>query len=719
MEYMSFEKFYKLLLKKWKIILYYVLAFIVLAIMYGLFFYSPTYTSMSKILLKQDTQNTYVAPLTSDSNVYNSLGQNKNPVLTQIEILNSMDLANKVAESLSTDVNFSQFPKEYLAKVINKRIKYENPPGTDVIQLQISWNNPQDAQKISKVVLSAYTKYNEDIYKKSVSSTKEYIETQLKETNKNLDEVRNDIEKYRKENTSVDVNLEAGSIIAQRERVENLLADVNSNVSATQKRVEKLSQNLGIDVQRAVESVALGQSPTLSKLNQDLNDNQQKLASFKVKYPENTPQIKTLESTIKEINSQIQSETLALIGKKTFKTNNSVISDTVRSEMVSDYIKNSVEVNSLRAQQATLKGTLFSLKKVQKELPEIQKTISILQEKEKNLALIAETLNSKLVEAQIKESAIVSNVDIVEAPQLPEKESFPTFIHILAIFIFLGLLLGVATILGLYYVEDVCEGATAVEEAIQAPVLGIIPWLTSNTYGNFLVDYNPHSVVAIIYQKIATSLKVKCYKKKYNAIAIISAELEKRRSIVAASLANTFAKSGDKVFLIDTDFRDGSLTREFNIDFSKFMDITDCIIELSKIKDTEANYIDVISKYVVQIPGQQNLFIIPNNNKIDNPYEILNSDVFPKFMQVLKDNFDMIIVDTPPMLAVADSIITSQFVDGLVVLCGVKTSRSNLRKIRKLCDDNYVEILGAVARDSMTELEVPENMYIKQLSSNS
>jgi len=51
----------------------------------------------------------------------------------------------------------------------------------------------------------------------------------------------------------------------------------------------------------------------------------------------------------------------------------------------------------------------------------------MLQEKEKNLSLIAETLNAKLVEAQIQESAIVSNVDIVEAPILPTSESFPTF----------------------------------------------------------------------------------------------------------------------------------------------------------------------------------------------------------------------------------------------------------------------------------------------------
>ena len=141
------------------------------------------------------------------------------------------------------------------------------------------------------------------------------------------------------------------------------------------------------------------------------------------------------------------------------------------------------------------------------------------------------------------------------------------------------------------------------------------------------------------------------------------------------------------------------------------------MLELTKASDVNS-YPEIISKYIIQIPGQNNLYLIPNNNKVDNPYEILNNEVFPNLIKYLKSCFDLVVVDTPPMLAVADSIIVSQYVDGLLVLCGIKTSRSNLRKIRKICDENYVEILGAVARDTLTELEVPENMYIKQLSGN-
>ena len=717
MEYMTLNKFIKLIFKRWKILLYFVLFFIVISILFGLFAYNPNYTSEAKLLLKQDKPNTFVTELNAENEV-TSLGGNKNPILTQIEVLSSIDLISRVSENLIKEPGYEGIPPLKLAGVIKSRIKFENPSGTDIIVIQANWNNPEDAQKIASLLLDSYYKYNDSLRKKSVNNTKKYIETQLKNTNDDLEKVRAEIEKYRKDNSSIDVSLEAESMINQISRMENNISDVDVNIASTNKKVKDLAENLGIGLKQALDSVALGQSSSLQKLNQTLMENEQEVAALKVKYPETTPRIQTLKSAIEEIKKQIEKETIFLIGKKEVKENKSLISDSVRSNMVQDYVQNTVELNALLAEKSALQRSLNKLRNNQKLIPEVQKTIQALLEKEKNLELIAETLNAKLVEANIKESAIINNIDIIQSPLLPTAVSFPSFIHILAIFVLVGTLMGVVTILGLYYVEDICEGSDDLEEIIKAPVLGIIPWLTSTAYNNFLTDYNPHSVVAIIYQKIATAIKVKCYKKNINSIALISAELEKRRSIVAASLANTLAKTNDKIILIDTDFRDSSLTREFQIDFSSFPDVTDLLIELSKVRRQEepVNFNEVISKYIIQIPQQKNLYFIPNNKKVDNPYEILNNPEFSLLMQKLKENFDLVILDTPPVLAVSDSIITAQHVDAMLVLCGIKTSRSNLRKLAKICRDNYVEILGAIARDSLTELEVPENMYIKQLS---
>jgi len=717
MEPISLNKYAQIIIKKWKIIAYSAGAMFILSLVFGLLFYTTTYISSAEVLIKQTTPVTFVTELNTDNQGGQfGMGQDKNPVLNQIEILSSYDIATAVAKKLSGNSSFSKYPKEFLAKRIQRAIELDTPTGTDIISIDIKWDNPEDAQLIAKTLLDCYYDYNVNLNKKSVLQTKNYINKQLADSSKKLESTREEIKTYRKNNFTVDIELESDSLVQQIKRVEDLIVDVNANISNQEGRGRQSLSNLGINLKKAIDSVALGGDPTLLKLQQSLQDAQQKYATLKVKYPVSTPEMRSLHADIKMNEDQIAKQTIALIGKSATNANNSLISDSVRSNMVSDTVKSNIELHSLRTQKTELTKILSELNGQLKQVPEKQKMLTILLEKEKTLADVVETLNAKLVEAKIKESEIISNISIIENPTVSDTESFPTKMHLTFMFLFAGIILGIGTILGLYYVDDLCGGSSDVEEVIKAPVLGTIPWLTNNTYSNFLTDYNPHSVVAIIYQKIATSIKVRCYRKKINCIGIISAELEKRRSIVAATLANTFAKTQDKVLLIDTDFRDGSLTREFNIDFSAFPDITDLILELSKNEDNGINWNEIISKYIIKIPDQHNLYLIPNNNKVNNPYEILNNATLPKLIQILKTNFDFVLVDAPPMLAVADSIITSQHVDGLVVLCGVKTSRSSLRKIRKICDENYVEILGVIARDTLTELEVPENMYIKQFS---
>lgn len=729
MEPLSLNKYAQIIIARWKIVAWFSGVTLILSILVSLFLYSPSYVSNCEVLIKQNNPTSFVAELVPDNQVSSyGMGPDKNPVLNQIEILSSIDMASLAADNVLKNKSGLTLPaapdnalQNYLTKRLQRAVKFDNPLGTDMITIQLKWDNPMDAQKIAGIFLTTYYNYNADLNKKSITQTKAYIEKQLNDSSKKLDELRNKIKNYRKDNFTVDIELESASIVQQIQRVEDSLIDVNSNISNQEGRYNQSLKNLGVDMKKAIDSVALGGDNTLVRLQQTLQDSQQKYAGAMVKYPATTPEMKAMGANIKEIETQIAEHTLELIGKPQIKAsarNNSLISDAVRSQMVADTVRSDVELSSLKTQKAEIEKILSELNQKMKQIPDKQKSLSVLLEDEKTLSMVVGSLNTKLVEAKIKESEIISNVSVVQNATYPESESFPTRLHIILMFMFAGLILGVTTVLAMYYLDDLCEGSEDVESQLKAPVLGIIPWLTNNAYNNFLTDYNPHSVVALIYQKIATSIKVKCYKKKINAIGIISAELEKRRSIVAASLANTFAKTKDRVVLIDTDFRDGSLTREFNTDFSKFPDITDLIMELSKNEeDNDLNFNEIVSKYIFQIPSQKNLYLIPNNNKVNNPFEILNSPIFPKLLQVLKTNFDFVIVDTPPMLAVADSIITSQHVDGLVVLCGIKTSRSSLKKIKKLCADNFVEILGAIARDTLTELEVPENMYIKQFSS--
>jgi uncharacterized protein involved in exopolysaccharide biosynthesis/Mrp family chromosome partitioning ATPase len=713
----SLNKYTKLIIKDWKIIAYFMVGMLALAVIYGLIFYHPSYESTSKILIKNKDATTFIVDL-GNASEYSPSGQNQNPILTQMEILSSTDMAERVLDKVAKDLNLDAYPRNQITQVFTRILGLKNPPGTEIIEISVKWNKADEAQKIAEAYHQAYVDYNVSLNKKAVSQKKVYIKEQLDKSSKKLAQIRQAIQNYRNKTFSVNIDQEAVSVIDQITTIENQIAGVDSQLKSEKSKNIALAGKLNVDVKDAIKSVAIGQNANLNTLQQNLQDAQQKYASLNAKYPPTNIQMRALADNIQEIKNQIKSQMLINIGKSFENKSNSVISDPVRMKMVDDYVASHVNIESVTAQKESLASTLADLKAKQEAIPEKQNMLQSLIQEETVAAQIVETLSTKLIEAEVRESEIVSGVSVIEKPSLPVSESFPTMVHIILMFEFIGLLLGVAIIIGLYYVQDICEGTGELEEIIQSSVFGVIPWLSASSYKNTGNAYNPSSAISIAYQKIITSLKIKCYKKQAKAIAFSSAEFGKKRSVISVNIAKSLAKANNSVVLIDADFRDGCIDKEFNLNTAGTPDLASVLMEICNPKSLDNKLmIDYnILKALIKVPGEPKLSVIFNNNMLDNPYEILTSEAFAKLIEFLKEKFDFVIVDTPPILAVPDSLTVSQYVDGLVILCGIKTSRSKIRRIRKLCTDHYVDIIGAVARDSHTEFEIPENQYIKQLS---
>lgn len=717
MEALSLNKYFKIICKSWKIIAYFAAGTFVIALLFALFVFKPNYESTAKVVIKNEIPNTFVTDLNSGSQ-FTATSGNKNPVYTQLEILSSIDIAEVVWKKIKTDPALSDYPDAIMPKVLTGSIKLDNPSGTDIISIKATWDSPDLAQKISKAYVEAYYEYNNSVNKKSVSQKKEYILAQLEKSSKDLKNIRDEIKNYRKNNQSIDIGQESVSVISQISNIENTIATLDSEIKHNKRKSEELSGKLGINLDQAINSVAVGQNNNLDQLKQNLYTAQRDYATLNVRYSNTNPKVREVSENIKTIQGQIKDLTLQTIGNTIANKDKSLISDPVRVSMVDELVKSHTNYNALESQKNSLENTLTQLQAKQKSIPEKQKNLESLLQEEKTLTLIVDTLNTKLIEAQIKESEIVENISIVQSASYPFRASFPTLPHIFLLFEIAGIMLGVATVLGLYYVEDTCQGANEIEEILKAPVFGVIPWLTESSYKNNSGDFNPASIVNIIYQKIITSLKIRSYKKGANVLAFSSAEFEKRRPFISVNVAKSLAKCGKLVLLIDGDFRDGSIAKEFHLDLENVPDITELLANIYQLvsSDKAEQINELVRKSIIQIPDKPNLFVITNKNLLDNPYEIMTSSAFSILIEKVKKEFDFVIVDTPPMLAVPDTFVTAQYLDGIVVLCGVKTSRSSLRKVQKLCADNYVEILGAIARDTTTELELPENQYIKQLS---
>lgn len=190
----------------------------------------------------------------------------------------------------------------------------------------------------------------------------------------------------------------------------------------------------------------------------------------------------------------------------------------------------------------------------------------------------------------------------------------------------------------------------------------------------FVVEKNPKSVAAEAYRSLRTNIQYSSFDKKYKTILVTSANPGEGKSTTAGNLALTLAEGEAKVLLVDCDMRKPAMHKKFKV--TNTYGISDVLLQKKKVMEVAHRY-------------NEKLYIITTGKIPPNPAEMLASKAMTLFLEEIKEHFDYIVLDTPPVQAVADAQILSTKVEGtlFVVRAGVtkkddvQNSISTLKKV--------------------------------------
>lgn len=198
----------------------------------------------------------------------------------------------------------------------------------------------------------------------------------------------------------------------------------------------------------------------------------------------------------------------------------------------------------------------------------------------------------------------------------------------------------------------------------------------------FVLEKQPKSVEAESYRILRTNIMYSSFDKKIKRILVTSSEPGEGKSTTSGNLALAFAQDEKKVILIDCDLRRPSLHKKFRI--SNNRGLSDVIIDrdkLNKCIQKRTEYLDILT--AGKIPP--------------NPSEMLGSKAMSSLLDELSDIYDVIILDSPPVLAVTDAQILSTKVDGTVlVVRAEKTKKDTVLAAKGVLDKVNANILGTV-----------------------
>jgi len=201
-----------------------------------------------------------------------------------------------------------------------------------------------------------------------------------------------------------------------------------------------------------------------------------------------------------------------------------------------------------------------------------------------------------------------------------------------------------------------------------------------------ITKLNPTSPIAEQYRTVRTNLEFASVDKKLQKILVTSAAPSEGKSITVANLAVAYAQQGVNVLLIDADLRKPTVHYTFRLDN---------LVGLSTVLVSDDPFLEA-----VQPTDQENLSVMSSGPNPPNPSELLGSSKMKKFLAEAENVYDLIIIDSPPVLAVTDAQILANLVDGsLLVIRSGQTEYEAAEKAKESLERSTSKILGTVLND--------------------
>ena len=206
-----------------------------------------------------------------------------------------------------------------------------------------------------------------------------------------------------------------------------------------------------------------------------------------------------------------------------------------------------------------------------------------------------------------------------------------------------------------------------------------------------ILENNPKPVAAESYRTLRTNIQYSSFDNPVKSIVITSSEPGEGKSTTSANLALSFAQDGKKVILIDCDLRKPSIHENFLLANEK--GLTDVLFGKSDLKG--------VTKKI-----EDSLFLITAGTILPNPAEILGSKEMENLIKELKINFDYIIIDTPPILPVSDTLLLVSKADAtLIVVKARKTKEKMVKESYERLIEAKANVIGTVLNESDKSLD--------------
>ncbi len=304
------------------------------------------------------------------------------------------------------------------------------------------------------------------------------------------------------------------------------------------------------------------------------------------------------------------------------------------------------------------------------------------READANRTLYENFLN-RFKQTSAQEDIQQADARLVSAADTPGSPTFPKKVTFIEIALGLSLIVGVVAAFIIEHLDNGFRTADQIEKMAGVPFLGHVPAVATGKIPHHLIVQQPVSAYAEAIRSVRTALRFSNVDNPPKVVLVSSALPNEGKTTFAASLAQSVARSGGRALLIDCDLRHPSVNRLFKVAEGPGL--------LSLFKD------GADLSQMIQVDGTSRLQFIPVQAGTSNPQDLLGSQHMKDFLKRLRDQYDLVVLDAPPVLAVTDALVLSHIVDAtLFVIQWELTPRQIALGALKLMQTQGANLAGVV-----------------------
>ncbi|MDP8255991.1 MAG: polysaccharide biosynthesis tyrosine autokinase [Candidatus Alcyoniella australis] len=534
---------------------------------------------------------------------------------------------------------------------------------TNIIGVSYTSRDPLLAARVVNALVTIYRRQNIEQRSAEASQTLSFIQASLQVVQEQLDSSEDELQRFKSENGVMLLSSEAEALIEQLARFEAQLYEVRMRATEVQQVLDHLLAGRAEQALTMLPAVQR-EDVVLSTHGIELAELVKQRRGLLSVLTENHPEVRAVQAQIEQVQDNIE--------------------------------------QVLLSSRATLLGRAQSLQGV---VDDYLAQLGQLPSTERDLASLARTrqvnegiytlLLQKREEARIAKAATVGNIRVIDSAIVPKVPVRPKVKLNLLMGLIVGLLAALGAAFLLEFVDDSIRTVEEVERLTGKPSYGTIPRIADSRRGaeappgispQLVTRLNPKSPASEAFRSLRTNLQFGDPDHKLHTLLVTSAGPGEGKSTISANLAVTIAAAGRRVLLIDADLRKPSINRIFQIEREP---------GLTNVLTGQNAWRDVVRS--TQIEG---LDVLASGPIPPNPTEIMYSKAMRGLLDELRQEYEMLIFDSPPVIAVTDAAILGAMLDATLLVVELGRARADaVQRAISLLANVDANLLGVVSNN--------------------